>query len=84
MKNTHLRVSFWNIDYRREAKMPQETKLRSAAKAISYRLIIIILDFAVIYLMTGKTSIALGFMLISNAYTTVAYFIHERIWNKIR
>jgi uncharacterized membrane protein len=64
--------------------MPQETKLRSAAKAISYRLIIIILDFAVIYLMTGKTSIALGFMLISNAYTTVAYFIHERIWNKIR
>jgi len=64
--------------------MSQELKIRSALKAISYRLIIIMLDFSVIYLMTGKTSIALGFMIISNLYTTLAYFIHERIWSKIR
>lgn len=64
--------------------MSQELKIRSAIKAISYRLIIIALDFTVIYLMTGKTEIALGFMLISNLYTTLAYFIHERIWSKIR
>jgi adenylylsulfate kinase len=67
-----------------ELHMSQELKIRSAIKAISYRLIIIALDFTVIYLMTGKTEIALGFMLISNLYTTLAYFIHERIWSKIR
>jgi len=67
-----------------ELPMSQELKIRSALKAISYRLIIIMLDFSVIYLMTGKTSIALGFMIISNLYTTLAYFIHERIWSKIR
>lgn len=63
--------------------MTQELKLRSFFKAITYRLVIIALDFLVIYLMTGKILIAVGFMLISNTYTTIAYFIHERIWNKI-
>jgi len=64
--------------------MNRETNLRSLVKAITYRLIIIILDFSVIYLLTGKLSIAVGFMLISNLYTSVAYFLHERLWNKIK
>ena len=64
--------------------MLRESKTRSALKAISYRVLIIILDFTVIYLMTGDTSIAIGFMIISNLYTTVAYFIHERVWNRIK
>jgi adenylylsulfate kinase len=53
---------------------------RSIAKAISYRAIIVALDFAVIYMLTGKTEIAVGFMIVSNIYTTVAYFLHERLW----
>jgi len=64
--------------------MSRETNLRSLVKAITYRLIIITLDFSVIYLLTGKVSIAIGFMLISNLYTSVAYFLHERLWNKIQ
>jgi adenylylsulfate kinase len=56
---------------------------RSAVKALTYRVFIVILDFLSIYLMTGKAKIALGFMLVSNVYTTVAYFGHERIWARI-
>jgi len=37
-----------------------------------------------IYLFTGKAKIALGFMVVSNVYTTVEYFAHERIWDRIK
>jgi len=56
---------------------------RSLAKAITYRLLIIVLDITVVYLLTGRLDVALGFMIISNIYTSVAYYFHERIWNKI-
>jgi len=56
---------------------------RSLVKAITYRVIILILDFTAVYLLTGRSDVALGFMLISNVYTAVAYFGHERIWNSI-
>jgi len=56
---------------------------RSLVKAITYRLIIIVLDVTAIYLFTGNLDIALGFMIISNVYTSVAYYFHERIWNRI-
>ncbi len=59
------------------------TVKRSLVKAITYRSVIIVLDFSAIYLLTGKVDVALGFMIVSNIYTTAAYVIHERIWNKI-
>jgi uncharacterized membrane protein len=62
----------------------KEKATRSLVKAISYRILIIILDFSVIYLLTRRFDIAFGFMVISNVYTTVAYYIHERIWDKIK
>ncbi len=62
----------------------EETFLRSIVKTVSYRIFIIILDFSTIYLLTGKTSVAAGFTLISNIYTTIGYFIHERVWTKIK
>jgi len=60
------------------------TTKRSLVKAFTYRAIIVVLDVSVIYLLTGRVDIALGFTVISNIYTTVAYFLHERLWNKIR
>ena len=64
--------------------MHERTSKRSLVKAITYRIVIIVLDFSVIYLLTGRVDVALGFMVISNIYTTAAYFIHERIWNRIK
>ena len=62
----------------------EETLRRSIYKTISYRVIIIILDFTTLYLFTGKLKVALGFTIISNLYTTIAYFFHERLWDKIK
>jgi adenylylsulfate kinase len=57
---------------------------RSVVKAITYRVVIMVLDFGTIYLFTKQVKVALGFMLASNIYTTLAYFGHERIWARIR
>ena len=56
---------------------------RSVTKAVTYRLIIVVLDFVTIYLFTGKVRVAAGFMIASNVYTTVAYVLHERAWARI-
>ena len=37
-----------------------------------------------VYLFTHKVDVALGFMIVSNIYTTVGYFVHERIWARIK
>ena len=60
------------------------TLQRSIAKTISYRVIIVILDFIAIYLFTGQMKVALGFTIVSNIYTTIVYFFHERVWGKIK
>jgi uncharacterized membrane protein len=62
----------------------EETLQRSIVKTISYRVVILTLDFVAIYLFTGQIKVAFGFMLVSNIYTTLGYFFHERIWDKIK
>ncbi len=57
---------------------------RSLAKALSYRALILIFDFVVIDYATGRADIALGFVLLSNIYTTVAYYAHERVWDGVK
>ena len=57
---------------------------RSIMKTISYRLIIIVLDFFFIYLFTRQVKVAVGFMIVSNIYTTLAYYFHERFWDNIK
>jgi len=64
--------------------VPQDTFGRSVVKTVSYRAVILILDFTSIYLFTGKVKIAFGFMIVSNVYTTACYFFHERIWDRIK
>jgi uncharacterized membrane protein len=64
--------------------MSRTVKLRrSVVKAITYRIIILCLDFLTIYLFTGEVRVALGFMIVSNIYTTIGYFLHERAWSRI-
>jgi uncharacterized membrane protein len=62
----------------------EETLGRSIVKTLSYRLTILICDFTCLYLFTGKVNLAAGFVIVSNTYTTIGYFIHERIWSKIK
>ena len=51
---------------------------------ITYRIAILILDFTIVYLLTGKIEIALGFMVASNIYTSIGYYIHERAWDRVK
>ncbi|MGF7080246.1 DUF2061 domain-containing protein [Mucilaginibacter sp. UYCu711] len=62
----------------------EKTLKRSIAKTFSYRVIVVVLDFIAVYLFTGKLKTALGFTIVSNIYTTIIYFFHERIWDKIK
>lgn len=64
--------------------MSTETRRRSVVKALTYRVVIVCLDFLAVYLFTHKIEVALGFMIVSNLYTTVGYFLHERLWTRIR
>ena len=58
---------------------------RSLVKAFTYRVIIMgVLIFVTIYLFTGALKVALGFMIVSNIYTTLGYFLHERLWARIK
>jgi uncharacterized membrane protein len=57
---------------------------RSVIKAVTYRVLIMCLDFGTIYFFTGAIRVALGFMIASNIYTTVAYIAHERLWSRIK
>jgi uncharacterized membrane protein len=61
----------------------QEEHSRSIVKALTYRLMIVVLDVTVIYILTGRLDAALGFAVASNIYTTIAYYFHERLWNRI-
>jgi uncharacterized membrane protein len=57
---------------------------RTVVKAITYRILIMCLDFATIYLFTGALKVAVGFMIASNIYTTIAYVVHERLWARLK
>ena len=57
---------------------------RSLTKALTYRVLIMCMDFITVYLLTRTIKMATTFMIVSNIYTTVAYFIHERMWARIR
>lgn len=61
----------------------KESWARSLTKALTYRVLILILDFASIYLLSGRLEVAFGFAMISNVYTSIAYYAHERVWNRI-
>lgn len=58
------------------------SRKRSIVKAITYRVVIVCLDFLAIYLFTHKVEVAAGFMIVSNIYTTLGYFLHERLWSR--
>jgi uncharacterized membrane protein len=61
-----------------------ESWVRFLTKTVTYGVIILIMDSIVIYWFTGKTEIALGFMIASNIYTSVVYYVHERAWDRIK
>ncbi len=60
-----------------------ESKRRSFAKTISWRVWATIITTLVVFGATGEIKFAVEIGLLDTTIKLGAYFIHERIWNKI-
>jgi uncharacterized membrane protein len=61
-----------------------DTTWRSIIKTISWRITGSSATFLIAYLISGNMSIAGTIAVIQLTANTILYYIHERIWNKIR
>ena len=52
------------------------------AKTLSYLVIHLAIGFTVAYLFTGSIAIAGGIALVEPCVNGVAFFFHEKVWNK--
>ncbi len=60
-----------------------EKRTRSIAKAITYRLLSIIMDSFIAFYITKSIEKTAFFVLLSNTLSLILYFGHERIWNRV-
>ena len=58
--------------------------MRSAVKSITYRLMHMLVDLAVAYYFTREVAFSLGIVALVNIYSICLYYVHERLWGKIR
>jgi len=61
-----------------------ETKKRSIAKSITWRVICIIVSVLTAYILTNKLDIAAAIGTVYNVITMILYYFHERAWNRIK
>ena len=62
----------------------KETKRRSIAKAISFRIIATLTTFILVWVFTGQILIAAGIGGIEFILKIIFYYGHERAWNHIK
>jgi len=60
-----------------------ESHVRSIAKAITWRTGGTVVTFAVAWLMTGRFELAAQIGLLDTAVKLGAFYIHERVWNRL-
>ena len=75
---TKLAVKF------QENHLFKESKLRSVVKSLSWRLLATLTTVLIVYIFIGDTKIAFSIGGIEVFLKMLVYFIHERLWEKIR
>ncbi len=60
-----------------------ETHKRSIAKALSWRLIAVVITTVTAYLFTKDTSVALGVGAVDSLVKLATYYGHERLWMRL-
>lgn len=60
-----------------------ESHFRTIVKTVSWRIWATVITFVVAYLVTKKSSIAIGVCLCDTTFKLFAYYFHERLWNKV-
>jgi uncharacterized membrane protein len=61
-----------------------ETHARTITRMISYRITALLLTIPMTYLLTGNWSSAFSGSVILHVVLTLDYYIHERVWLKIK
>ena len=61
-----------------------ETRKRSLAKSISWRVICVIVSILTSFVLIGKWDLAVAIGSLYNLITMILYYFHERGWNRIR
>lgn len=61
---------------------PRKLMTRDLAKTLSYLAIHLMIGFSVAYAFTGSVAIAGGIALIEPCLNAVAYYFHEKAWNR--
>ena len=56
---------------------------RSIVKTITYRLLIVITDAIIIYVITKRLDVTVVITGFTNIIRSILYYFHERAWNKI-
>ncbi|MFC1625093.1 DUF2061 domain-containing protein [Patescibacteria group bacterium] len=64
--------------------MRKEIIKRSVAKSATFRVLVMLADGIIIYLITKDLLIAGSVIVFSNISSTIIYYFHERVWSKIR
>ena len=62
---------------------PAETHNRSIVKSVSYRVASITVDALVAYFFTRDIALSAGIVIIVDTYSTLLYYLHERVWAHI-
>jgi len=58
-------------------------KSRSLVKSLTWRVVAMVSGFVTLYALSEDISLATIATLITNGVNFVAYYYHERVWNKI-
>jgi uncharacterized membrane protein len=61
---------------------PTVVRNANLAKTGTYLFIHLVIGFSVAYLFTGSVAIAGGIALIEPLVNAVAFFFHEKVWNR--
>jgi len=61
-----------------------EHKRRSILKALSWRVFAVLITGTIVWLLTGEPLFAVKVGMIDTAIKLLAYYFHERAWNRIQ
>ncbi|MDZ7861127.1 MAG: adenylyl-sulfate kinase [Candidatus Krumholzibacteriota bacterium] len=64
--------------------MHKDSKFRSIMKSASYRFLTTLTTFSLVWIFTGKLTVAFGVGALEVIIKLLIYFFHERLWEKIK
>jgi uncharacterized membrane protein len=72
------------LRFARNLELSEESTLRSVVKAISWRVVGTSAAIIIAFVVTGSLTVASTIGILHMISNTILYFLHERVWNRIR